>query len=94
MTPGRLRRVGRGVFFQDRQRVHVEAEHHRGRVRGCIVTLDDGDDAGLADAGGHLQPQAAQVVGDDAGRAHFVEAQLRVLVRACQRITSVAEPRP
>ncbi len=47
---GRLRPVGDVVFFVDGQRVHVEAQQHRGRVRRQVIAFDDGDNACLADA--------------------------------------------
>ncbi len=56
------RRAKRQVgLLRDRQRVHVGAQQDR---RPGQRPLDDGDDAGVRDAGAHVETQRPQVVGD------------------------------
>ena len=59
-----------------RQGVHVGAQAHA--LAGSALALDDADDAGLADAGMNLDAVGFQLLGDQAGGAHFLEADLGV----------------
>jgi len=75
---GGLRGPGQVGLLVDRQRVHVgpEADGATG-----TVALQHADDAGLADAGGDLEPEAGQFGGDDGRGAHLLEAKLGVFVQ-------------
>ena len=75
---GGIRNAG---CLQDRQRIHVGAQAHHPARRG-LAALDNADHAGLADAGHDLvAPECRQLVGNDAGRAVHVEAELGMLVQ-------------
>jgi hypothetical protein len=77
---GGLRSPGLARGFQDRQRVHIGAEpDHRPLP---LITLDDADHAGAADAGLHdIAAKGSELVGDEGGRVVDVVEQLRVLVK-------------
>ena len=45
----------------------------RSSTSGRARAFQQGDDAGLADAGLHFQPQSGQRLGHDAGRARLLE---------------------
>ncbi len=67
-----------GAFLLDGQGVHIEAQQHGGAG---ARALQQGDHAGLADAGLHFQTQAGEAFGDDGGRARLLEAEFRVAVQ-------------
>ena len=72
------RRLERQVdLLGDRQRVHVGAQRHD--LSG-LAALEDADDAGLRDAGLHLEPERPKVLGDDLRRSDLAVAELGVLV--------------
>jgi hypothetical protein len=62
-----------GVLFH-RQGVHVGTKPDALAAR--TVALDHADHAGAAETAVHLDAPALQLVGDDAGGAHFLEADL------------------
>ena len=67
-----VRQVG---GLQDRQRVHVGAQAHRGFA---IAVAQHADHAGLADAAMHLDAPFLQLVGHQLRRAVFLQAKLRM----------------
>src|SRR5882757_7209156 len=67
-----------GVFFH-RQRVHVGAEPNA--FAALALALEHPDHAGAADTAMHLDAPLRQFVGDDAGGAHFLEADLGMSVK-------------
>ena len=60
-----------------RQRVHVGAQRHD---RAGLAALQQRDDAGVGDAGLHLEAELAQVLGDKRCGAGFLLAQFGMLV--------------
>jgi hypothetical protein len=76
---GRLRAVGDVVLLVDGQGVHVEAQQHRALAG--QAALEQADHAGLADAALHLVAEGAEFLGDDAGGADLLEAELGVHVQ-------------
>jgi hypothetical protein len=62
-----------GVLLH-RQRVHVGAQPDALAAR--ALALEHADHAGAAEPAMHLDAPLRQLVGDDAGRAHFLEADL------------------
>ena len=67
-----------GIFFH-RQRVHVGAQPNTFAAR--AVALEHADHAGAAEAAMHLDAPLRQLVGDDAGGSHFLEADFRMRVK-------------
>jgi hypothetical protein len=70
-----LRGVLGVICLGDRQCVHVEASHH---YRAGTVTLKEGYNAGLGDAGLDVVAERAKLLGDDPGGAVLLERQLGV----------------
>ena len=68
---------GQAGLLRDRQGVHVAAHGHDGTG---LAALEDPDDARLGVARPDLEAELAEIIGDDAGRARFLEAELRVAV--------------
>ena len=67
-----------GVLFH-RQRVHVGAQPDA--LAAVALALEHADHAGAAEAAMHLDAPSLQLVGDDAGGAHLLEADLRMRVQ-------------
>jgi hypothetical protein len=72
---GAEREIG---VLDDREGVHVRAH---GDPRAGLAALEDGGDAGLGDAGLHLQAEGAEMGGHQLGGLHLAVAQLGVLVQ-------------
>jgi hypothetical protein len=75
VTLGRLE--GEVGLLGHRQRVHVGAD---GDQRAGLASLEQGDHAGLGDAGARLEPEAPQVGGDQLGRLALAVRELGVLM--------------
>ena len=60
-----------------RQRIHVGTQRHD---RTGLAALEQGDDAGVGNAGPHLEAEPLQVLGDEARSANFLLAEFGVLV--------------
>ena len=75
---GGLGHVIGGVVFLDRKRIHIGAVEN-GRSVGSA--LQDGDHAGLADAGLDFQPELIKFVSDDAGGAVLLKAELGMAMK-------------
>ena len=67
--------VGQAGFLLHRQGIELGAHHHRG-PRAVPV---DGDDAGLANAFGHLEAQRPHLLGEPGRRPRLLEAELGML---------------
>src|SRR5216684_1368490 len=67
-----------GVFFH-RQRVHVGAQSDA--FAPAALALEYADHAGTAEAAMHLDAPLRQLVGDDPGSSHFLEADLGMRVQ-------------
>src|SRR6516162_1954192 len=67
-----------GVFLH-RQRVHVGAKPDAPGAR--AFPPEHADNAGAADAAVHLDAPFPEFFGNDAGRTHFLEADLRMSVQ-------------
>jgi glutamine amidotransferase-like uncharacterized protein len=63
------------VFLENRQCIHIGAQHH-GAPR--LAALDDSDNAGTPNAGMHVEAQMPQTVFYNTGGAVFFEAELGV----------------
>jgi hypothetical protein len=64
-------------LFQHRQRIDLGAQH--GDRAGAV--LQDGDDTGAADAGGHFEAQRLDALGEFFCGLVFVEGQFRIAVQ-------------
>ena len=73
-----FRSEGQAGLFGHRQRVHVGAQ---GDARPGLAAFQYGDDAGMRDAGAHLQSERAQMRGDEFRGAEFAIAELGILVQ-------------
>jgi hypothetical protein len=69
------RPVREGVVLFQRQRVHVGTQPDAPPAGAMAKPADD---AGAADAGGHLVAPLGQLLGDHLGSAMLLEAQLRM----------------
>jgi hypothetical protein len=76
------------ALFLDGQGVHVEAQQDS---RAGLLAFQKGDDARLADAGLHLQPQPGQPLGHDGRRARLLEAEFGVAVQVAPDAHHVVE---
>ena len=79
-SSAQIRAPGRGGEGQplrllDRQGIHVGAQRHN---RTGPAPAQDADHPGSRNTGPDLQAQAAQVLGDQSGRALFLVAEFRV----------------
>ena len=68
---------GETGLFDNRQCVHVGADHHRGT--GAV--LQHRHQTGFADTFGHGEARLARGFGHDPGAAHFLKAELGMLVQ-------------
>ena len=85
--------VGQAGFLVDGQGVDVGAQPDGAPARPPARAADGGDDARLGDAGRHLvAAEFTELLGDDAGGAHLLEADLRVLVEVAAPRRHEARP--
>jgi hypothetical protein len=81
--PFGLGREGQSLRLLHRQGIHVGAQRDH---RPGLTAFEDGDDAGVADAGLHLKAEPGEMRGDEAGGPRFLFPEFRVFV-------DVASPR-
>ena len=77
-APRMTRLVGHAGRFVDVQRIEVGTQADRALAR---AMAQHADDAGLGEAGVHLEAQACQLVGDERGGGAFLERGFRVRVQ-------------